>query len=493
MEKESDMATEQSTTPSKPRALVLFAGAAPAVAAASACRLMRLGGLDALFIYHTADWTAKAERLRRFFARQWPALKTVVACEPGEETPMSLASRLRDWRLMRKDVADWTYDLSGAQPPFYAAVSRVVCESGGDIIANAENRAGGPWTRYRADSGGRLIPEDAFDDAPRADEADGADLPSVLELLAEREAEIVWHGSRPPVRLSPREISAIAAAGAENNWSWRESFREATGKSAPIAWDFEDYVASTLVAIGVRNVRVNVTVRIADKPPAEQAYSVVALHNGEVWTFDCRTDANLAEGLDTRPWRLFGQRVVALRPARRATATETILATKRHIILDARDCRSLFDCLASMMSVMLPREFDQVERRALSARATGQLPVFAPASQPRQFSEAIHVAQGVFDIRKGAAADFSGREPPWQAARLADNLWSLSGTLKKQVTYAEGRGRFDGALQHARLGLQTVFFEVAENKLDWCALVRAKDAAAFAKWLSKWENLPLFT
>ena len=475
------------------RALVLFAAAHPTVAAASVFRLMRQGGLDALFIYHTAAWSDKAEKLRRFFARQWPSLKTVVACEPGLETPMSVASRLRDWRLMRKDVEEWTYDISGALPSFYAAVSRVVCEARGDIIANVENRAGTPWTRFRADSGGRLIPEDAFDDPPRTDEADGADLPSLLELLAERESEIVWHGSRPPVRLSPREISAIAASGAENNWSWRESFRDATGKSAPLAWDFEDYVASILVAIGVRNVRVNVGVKIADKPPAEQTYSLVALQNGEVWTFDCRTDANLAEGLDTRPWRLFGQRVVALRPARRATATETILATKRHILLDARDCRTLFDCLASMMSVMLPREFDQVERRTLTTRATGQLPVFAPASQPRQFSEAIHVAPGVYDIRKGSVADFGGQEPPWRAARLADNLWSLGGTLKKQVTYAEGRGRFDTALQHAHLGLQTLFFEVAENKLDWCALVRAKDSPSFAKWLAKWENLPLFT
>ncbi len=481
------------TTNTTTRALVILAGADPAVAAASAFRLQRLGGLSAIFIYHTEEWAAKAERLRRFFSRQWPAVRTVVACEPGTDTPMSFAARLRDWRLMRQDIAEWTYDLSGALPSLHAAVSRVVGESGGEIIANAENRPATPWTRFLPASGGRLLPEDAFADAPRPDEADAADLPSFLEMLAEREAEIVWHGSRPPVRLSPREISAIAASGTENNWSWRESFRDVTGKSAPLGWDLEDYVASTLVAIGVRNVRVNVSVKVADKPPAEQAYSVVALHNGEIWTFDCRAGANLSEALDTRPWRLFGQRVVALRPARRATATETILSTRRHIILDARDCRALFDCLASMMSVMLPREFDQVERRALSAQATDHLPVFAPSSQPRQFSEAMHIGPGVFDIRKGAAADFDGKEPSWRAARVSETLWCLGGSLKKQVAYAEGRRRFDGALAHARLGLQTVFFELAENKLDWCALVRAGDSAAFSKWLAKWENLPLFT
>ena len=475
-------------------ALVLFAAAHPAVAAASVFRLQRVGGLGAIFIYHTADWTAKAEKLRRFCARQWPAVKTVVACEPGTDTPMSVASRLRDWLLMRKDAKSWTYDISGASPSMLAAVSRVVCESGGDIIGAAENRPGAPWMRYRADSGGRLIPEATFDDAPRADEADAADMPSVLELMAERESEIVWHGSRPAVRLTPREISAIAASGTENNWSWRESFREATGKSAPLEWDFEDYIASTLVAIGVRNVRVNVGVKVADKPPVEQTYSLVALHNGEIWTFDCRPGVDMTEGLDTRPWRLFGQRVVAIRPDRRATATETILSTKRHIILDSRDCRELFDCLASMMSVMLPAEFDKVERRSLSRQATAKLPVFAPASQARLFSEAVHIGQGIFDIRNGAQADFGGTaKPPWCAARISDNLWSISGSLKKQVTYAEGRRRFDGALQHARLNLQTVFFEIAENKLDWCALVRAADGAAFTKWLAKWSNLPLFT
>ena len=473
-------------------ALVLFAGESPAVAVASIFRLQRSGGLNAIFIYHTAEWAEKAEKLRRFCARQWPTVKTVVACEPGTDTPMSVASRLRDWLLMRKDAKSWTYDISGASPSMLAAVSRVVCESGGDVVGTTENRPGTPWTRYRAESGGRLIPEATFDDSPRTDEADGADMPSFLELMAERDAEIVWHGSRPPVRLTPREISAIAASGTENNWSWRESFREATGKSAPIDWNFEDYVASTLFAIGVRNVRVNVGVKIADKPPVEQTYSIVALHNGEIWTFDCRTDANISEAVDTRPWRLFGQRVVALRPARNATATETILSTKRHILLDARDCRSLFDCLASMMSVMLPAEFDRVERRELSSRATA-LPVFAPSSQPKQFAEATHIAPGVYDVRKGAAVDFDGRQPPWHGARVSEHLWSLGGTLKRPVTSTEGRRRFDGALQHARLNLQTVFFEVAENKLDWCALVRAADGAAFAKWLAKWSNLPLFT
>ena len=138
------------------QALVLFAAAHPAVVAASAFRLQRAGGLGAIFIYHTAALTAKAEKLRRFCARQWPSVKTVVACEPGTDTPMSVASRLRDWLLMRKDAKDWIYDISGASPSMLAAVSRVVCESGGDVIGAAENRPGTQWTRYRADSGGLL-------------------------------------------------------------------------------------------------------------------------------------------------------------------------------------------------------------------------------------------------------------------------------------------------------------------------------------------------
>lgn len=473
-------------------ALVVFAGADPVKISASVFRLLHQGGLDALFIYHTDNLLETAEKLRKFAMRQWPALKTVLACEPGTDSPMSVASRLRDWRIMRKDIRNWTYDITGAAQSMVAAVSRVVCEEGGEIISanGCPEHAG--WVRYLAASGGRLLPDYDFADPPEDTEADSLDLPSLLELVANRDSEIIWHGSRPAVKLSPKEISDIAARGLDNNWSWRESFREVTGKSAPIDWDFEDYIASALLAIGIKNVRVNVSVKIKDKPAIEQSYSIVALHRGEIWTFDCRTGADSGEGADIRPWRLFGQRVVAIRPDRKASTTETILTTKRHILLDANDCRSIFDCLASMMSVMLPGEFDNVERRSLSRSATAKLPVFSPSSQARQFSEAMHVSPGVFNLKRGAATDFAEQEPPWFAARLSQDLWTIGGNLKKQVTFTEGRNRLNTTLQRARLDISIVFFELAENRLDWTVVVKVKDAAAFSKWLQKWQNLPLF-
>ena len=57
---ERELTMADTTTNMTARALVLLAGADPAVAAASAFRLQRLGGLCAIFIYHTAEWAAKA-------------------------------------------------------------------------------------------------------------------------------------------------------------------------------------------------------------------------------------------------------------------------------------------------------------------------------------------------------------------------------------------------------------------------------------------------
>lgn len=473
------------TAQKREKALVVFAGADPRLAAATVAH--HAGTIAALYIHHVKGQEAKAEKLRRFCAHQWPQLPAVASCEPGTDSPMSVAARLRDWNVMRP--ADWTYDISGAAPSMLAGVSRVACETGARVIG-----AEGPedaWREYEPASGGRLIPSEKADGLPCPGDADGTDMPAYLELSATRDAEVVWHGSRPPVRLAPHEISSIARECAASNWSWRESFAKVMGRSAPIVWDFEDMLASILLAIGVTNVRVSVGVAVRDARVAERRFDVVAIHNGEVWTFDCGADADTPD--DVRPWRVFGQRVVAIRPARRATPTETRLTSRKRILLDSADCRSIFDCLSSMLSVRLPREFDALERKSLSREATSDLPVFSPSSKALQFSEAIHIGDGIYDLAAGAAIDDGEKPSPWFAAKLSRTLWSISGSLSKQVTPTEGRGRLAATLQRGKAGADIVLFDLADNRVEWTAVVRAASSAAFAKWLAKWRNLPLFT
>ena len=467
------------------KALVVFAGAEPRVAAATIAH--HAGSIEAIYIHHAKGQEDKAERLRRFCARQWPRTAAVVSCEPGTDTPMSVAGRLRDWNVMRK--ASWIYDMSGATPPMLAGVSRVACETGARVIG-VEN-ADCIWREYEPASGGRLIPMDEPGDLPRIGDADGSDMPAYLEFVATRDAEVIWHGSRPPVRLAPSELSSIARECASNNWSWRESFAKVMGRSAPMVWDFEDMLASILQAIGVANVRVSVGVSIKGAKVAERRFDVIAIHDGEVWAFDCGADADQPD--DVRPWRVFGQRIVAIRPARRATPTETRLTSRKRILLDSTDCRSIFDCLSSMLSVRLPREFDALERKSLSREATSDLPVFSPSSKALQFSEAMHIGDDIYDLSAGAAIDDGPKAAPWFAAKLSRTLWSISGSLSKQVTPTEGRGRLAATLQRGKAGAEIVMFDLADNRVEWTAVVRAASSGQFAKWLAKWRNLPLFT
>lgn len=475
----------EKNTARREKALVVFAGAEPRVAAASVAH--HAGAIAALYIHHVNGQEEKAERLRRFCARQWPKVPAVASCEPGTDSPMSVAGRLRDWNVMRQ--ASWTYDISGASPSMLAGVSRVACETGARVIGAEGTDC--VWREYEPASGGRLIPVEHPEGLPRIGDADGSDMPAYLELVATREAEVAWHGSRPPVNLAPHELSSIARECAASNWSWRESFAKVMGRSAPIVWDFEDMLASILQAIGVANVRVSVGVAIKDARVAERRFDVVAIHGGEVWTFDCGADAGTPD--DVRPWRVFGQRVVAIRPARKATPTETRLTSRKRILLDSADCRSIFDCLSSMLSVRLPREFDALERKSLSREATSDLPVFAPSSKALQFSEAIHIGDGIYDLAAGAGIDDGGKAAPWFAAKLSRTLWSISGNLSKQVTPTEGRGRLAAALQRGKAGAEIVLFDLADNRVEWMAVVRTASSAAFAKWLAKWRNLPLFT
>ncbi|NLN01147.1 MAG: hypothetical protein GX174_04485 [Lentisphaerae bacterium] len=457
---------------------------------------MASGRLDTLFIYQTAETHADADRLRRLCSRQWPTLKVVLPGEPGTDLSAKVIERLRAWRRFRPNLTRWILDCTAAEPPMLAAVSRAGDEFPDWIILRRQ--PDGEWQGLASASGGRLNPEH-LEDAPQSQQADAIGLPFLLpSLYADTEAEIdvQWRLSRAPEKLTCEQMAAIAGAGREANWEWHQMFEEGLKQPAPVSeWGFNDFIGAALALLGVDNTRINLPVRLGTKRPCEQIFDVVAVHDGALWLFDCqpRLDTDTPAEFDLRLWQLPGAHRIVVRSGRRATIAERLLTDDQTMFLDSDDCRRLFSRLGALLGLNVPPALRAIERDTLALRADS-LPVFSSSSAAQQFTDAIRLDERIYDLQRGACADAGSSQPPWLAARVADDLWFIGGSLPQPAPPEELRQRLDDRLAKSRLDASVVFYEVTQNRMHWYALVRMREEGdQLGRWLSRWRNVPLIT
>lgn len=449
--------------------------------------------LDSLFVYHTATSGVAAEQLRRYCSKAWPALKVVVAGEPGSEEPEQVMARLRDWRAFRPNITDWTLDASGASATMLAAVSRAGAEEPAWLIITATPE--GRWQRWCSASGGRLVPA-AAESLPQANEADHLELLHLLPALSTvGTVEPLWRESRAAQPLDAAQLAAIVAAGHETNWEWHQMAQRALGSPPHATWDFEDFIAATLLHLGTGSTRVRLPLQLQERPPGTQVIDVVTLCNGKLWLIDCqrRVEPEPPLACDNRLWLgLQAQRLV-IRPERCGSESELLLQSHDCQLLDGTACRKLFTRLGAALGLAVPETLRRLERESLAIDVTRR-PLFSPATPAQQFSDAMRLATTIYDLPRGAAAEAEGT-PPWLAARAADDLWYFSGSLPQPGRPEELRRRLTARLDSSQLELTVVFFEVSRKPLEWRALVRCPATAVgrLVKWLARWRNVPLIT
>jgi hypothetical protein len=245
----------------------------------------------------------------------------------------------------------------------------------------------------------------------------------------------------------------------------------------------------------VDNTRINLPVRLGTKRPCEQIFDVVAVHDGALWLFDCqpRLDTDTPAEFDLRLWQLPGAHRIVVRSGRRATIAERLLTDDQTIFLDSDDCRRLFSRLGALLGLNVPPALRAIERDTLALRADS-LPVFSSSSAAQQFTDAIRLDERIYDLQRGACADAGSSQPPWLAARVADDLWFIGGSLPQPAPPEELRQRLDDRLAKSRLDASVVFYEVTQNRMHWYALVRMREEGdQLGRWLSRWRNVPLIT
>jgi hypothetical protein len=452
--------------------------------------------LDGVFIYQTTDRhsAVPAERLRRFCSRRWPTLRVVLPGEPGAASAAKVAERVGDWRRFRPDVTRWVIDATGATRAMLGGVARVLAAD--KAFEAIYREADGSWLALRPAGTGQLETSAMAVPIP-ADATDALPVTELVELLAADVAEIRFRESRAPEPLTPEEISRLVMTGGKCNWDWSRMYAVALNRPGRLEeFAFEDFVAATLLAMGVRNVRVNLKVVQAGPKHLETVLDLIVNRRGRLYVFDCRARDEQRDPGPPAPlvaldglWPV----CVALRPNRWATDAERLLAAmgSRMHVIDADGCRHLFSWLAGLMDVNPPATLRELERAALRL-GVNRLPVFTPATQAQRLGDAVRLDDQVFDLVKGGRVEDGGNETVWRAARVTPDLWFIEGRVLQGGVGAEMQRRLAARFAEQKLATTIVFFELLPNKKFWHALVRLPgDNGPFTKALHKWRNLPL--
>jgi hypothetical protein len=477
--------------------LVLFAAEDVWSGLQSLCWLQSSGKLGTVFIYQTAEKASAnpAERLRKFCSRRWPTLRVVVPGEPGVASAAKVEERLQDWRRFRPECTRWVVDATGATRSMFGGVAKMLVR---DKAFEAIYRGPkGVWQKL-SPSGSDWLEAVPLEPTIPYDVTDALPVTELVEFLANDVAEIKTSESRAPEALAPSELGRVAAAGGACNWDWNRMYTEALARPPKLAeFTFQDFVAASLLAMDVRNVRVNLTVVRAGSRPVETVLDVIANRGGRIFVFDCRArDEQRDPGPEARPVALDGlwPVCVALRPNRWATDAERMLSAmsgNAHV-LDANSCRHLFSSLGELLDVKTPFALLEIERAALKLGAS-RLPVFTPATQAQRLGDAVRVDDQVFDLVKGGRVETGGLTA-WRAARVSPGIWFVEGRVVNGAGVGtEMQRRLQERFDEARLPAAMLYFEVTFNKKFWHALVRVSgdNDPTFSKWLQKWRKLPL--
>ncbi|MEI6211127.1 MAG: hypothetical protein WCR06_05830 [bacterium] len=479
-----------------PTALVVFAGEDLWSSLQSIAYFQEHERLDGVFIYQTADRHSAlpAERLRRFCSRRWPTLRVVLPGEPGAASAAKVAERVGDWRRFRPDVKRWVLDVTGVSRAMLGGVSMVLAADKGFEAIYRETD--GVWQALRWVCNGQLAASPLAPPIP-ADVTDTLPVTELVELLATDVAEIRFRESRSPEPLTPEQIGRLVTTGGKCNWDWARMYAVVMDRPGRLEeFAFEDFVAATLLSMGVRNVRVNLKVVQTGAKHLETSLDLIVNRRGRLYVFDCRArDEQRDPGPPAPLVALDGlwPTCVVLRPNRWATDAERMLAAmgSRVHVIDADGCRHLFSWLAGLMDVQPPTVLRDLERAALRL-GVNRLPVFTPATQAQRLGDAVRLGDQVFDLVKGGRVEDDGQETVWRAARVTPDLWFIEGRVLQGGVGTEMQRRLAVRFAEQKLPATIIFFELLPNKKFWHALVRIPgEMSVFAKALHKWRNIPL--
>jgi len=358
----------------------------------------------------------------------------------------------------------------------------------------------GSWSQLARDAAtGNLAASRT--DPPPADTLDNGPLTDLLQPFGHGAVDVLWRESREPLPLTTDELARMVGAGVASNWNWRQMVEAGTGAACHhYDYDLRDFLATTLHALGVAHVRLNVRLAWTALKDDPLRLDVAVCRNGRLYLFDCQASEEGNDGLTPQAAdvaRAFFGRLdvtgVVLRPNRWATGAERTLSalTPSAVLLDADACRQLFTRLGALLDIPVPPVLREVERTAL--RFGGRkLPVMTAANDAQRVGAAMKVDERIYDVWRGAHADDASTDWPWRAARVTPDRWFLQGRVMQGGNADELCRRLAARFAAEKVRAEIRFFELSANRRYWHALLAVPgDPHHFPRWLRKWEKVPL--
>lgn len=375
--------------------------------------------LTDLCIYHTDDERnskTPAQRLKNFCSSEYPSIN--IHLHEGKFHPECVFNQLTTWQ-QTIPADSWIINATGGLKLMFAGVLDKIGQPGVQVVYRELAK---DWFELSRNEG--VLSTQSLEIDRR--ETDQIPVESLVKAQSEwpTDADISSHGPR---QLPVFKLTEI---GPKHHWRWPAMFNE-LGIEGPSqgGFLFEQFVAATLLEMGVSNLIVNLVVR-SQGGQTLQEIDVVANYHGRLMIIDCKlfTDESEQEGevesitsqirqaAETRS-RLggLGAKLLLLRPNHRFTADLRALANACRLeVLDQENCFELFTHLRDWLRVeRLPETLSQAEQILHSTRKSGAVRVFSSGNARQQRLDNSTADNGVINLDHMLDEVMSDRNQNW--------------------------------------------------------------------------------
>lgn len=402
--------------------------------------------VEKLFLLHTKDKAKSINPAKSIgnFATSWlPGIKVVMPDDVPENSPAAVSKTLHDW-MDRHPDQEWVINASGGTKLMLLGVLDFINLKNVEVIyRDLTGKPGEIWhSLKRVNEFGFLnntpvqIPENSTDQIP-----------------AETLVKTIWSDSdnfhiAVGKIIQSLDVVKVTQIASLNQWNFKKAFDVAgyPAESTP-GQLFEQYVASILLDLGVKNLTCN-AIRKSPEGNALGEMDIIANHQGKLTIVDCKM-RSIEDENNNKVETLFDQirkthqvanelgglgvKVILLRPNRIFSANEQLLAKSYHIkVFDAPKMPNIIDCLADHFGVgKIPPHLLRVQKIIQGSQENQIYPGMGPAPFKHEWDPQTR-STGIINLNRLLSHIQSDLSQDWSAFEL-DNVFYLDFPIPKYL------------------------------------------------------------
>jgi len=314
------------------------------------------GGIEDLCIYYTSDpgrSAEPAERFAKFVRKVFPEITVHLPEKPGGKLPQDVLHQIDLWQRELPD-RQWIINATGGLKLMFAGAIRAMDRPNTEVVYG---ELSGEWFRWRKTDQQDSLQPLSIDPS----ETDDIPVRFIVQAQSSTAAERQWV-SETPTRLP---IVDLVKCGIETDWDWKATFQRAgVPCEMPPGFLFEQFVAATLLEMGIRQVDLNAKLAEATGQSVQEI-DVIANCHGRILIFDCKLRAESEEGSRVeslgsqirqaaairRDIGGVGAKLIMLRPGRNLRGFGKLAREMGLYVIEPRDTPQFFRLMAQYCEI----------------------------------------------------------------------------------------------------------------------------------------------